>query len=292
MQRMRNRTVLLIVTALCWGTSFAFMKIAVRELSPAALMSLRCGIGMLILWPVAWRIGGSVSLPRRDHVALWANGAMTAAPFLLIAWGVHRIDSGIAGIVNASVPLWSVLLTLRWDAQHRTGAGRIAGVLVGFAGVVLLLATRGTLAGHAASFAIVACATGALLYAVSGVFVRERLSQLSAPVVAAWSITWAAIILAVPAAFGPPVRHVTAEAAVALLLLGVLGTGIGMLAYYQLLAVGGAARAALVTYLLPPLAVVWGAILLGEALRVDAVAAMVLILAGVWLASREGPRTR
>jgi len=286
---------LLIVTALCWGSSFAFMKIAVEEIPPAAMMSLRCAIGALVLWPaVLWlarrrseRVRG---FSRATHRDLFLNGAMTAVPFFLIAWGLQQLDSGVAGIVNASVPLWSAVLGVRWDQEHRTTRNRTVGIALGFAGVVLLFAVRGALDGSGELVALAAAASGALIYAVSGIFVRERLIHVPAASVAGWSVTWAAVLLGLAGMFelAGRVPHVSTAGVVSVVILGVVGTGAGMLAYYELIAVAGATRASLVTYLLPPLAVFYGVVLLEERVRIEALAAMVLILAGVAIASRKG----
>jgi drug/metabolite transporter (DMT)-like permease len=277
---------LLITAALCWGSSFAFMKLAIAELTPTMLMASRCAIGAAVLWAwIAWTRANE-PVDRREQVRLVANGAMTAAPFVLIAWGLLQVDSGVVGIVNASVPIWSTLLALRWDREHQTTAGRIVGALVGFSGIVLLFATHGLTVSAEDTLALVACATGSLLYAISGIFVREQLPGHSGAIIAAWSILWAALLLAPAALVQLPIAMPSAGVLVSVVILGVMGTGAGMLAYYQLIVEAGAARAALVTYLLPPLALISGWLLLDEKIGIDALAAMALILLGVWLASR------
>lgn len=290
---------MLVGLALIWGSSFMFIKIGVGEVSPQLLVLVRCALGAAVIWltialtkrHTASAVPVEGELGARRQLSLAALGAMTAAPFLLIAWGEQDVDSGLAGIVNASVPLWSAWLSVRWDPQHRGTWVRWVGVVVGFAGIVLLVAARGSLGGQAEMLGLLAVAAGALVYAVSGVYVRSTLSDMPPTRVAAWACSWAAALTLVPALFALPAQLPSPQVIASLLVLGVLATGVGFHLYYALLAEVGATRSALVTYLMPPVAVLYGAVVLDEPLRVEAVGAMALILAGVWLGSRT-PQAR
>jgi drug/metabolite transporter (DMT)-like permease len=287
---------LLAVTAVCWGSSFAFIKVGVDELHPMLVMAIRCGIGGAMLWTLvavrrarnAHRHG--VLARGRAHVKQFvANGLMTGVPLTLVGVGERHIDSGLAGIVNASVPLWAALLAMRWDSQHRTTRRRLVGVAIGFAGVVVLMATRGAIGGAGEVTGLLAVASGSAVYAISGVYVRERLSGIPPVELAAWSVTWAAVLFAVPGILAEPLPDSLSTSVVgSLVLLGALGTCCGFLAYYELLDRAGATRATMVTYLLPPLALVYGAVLLGERMHAESLLAMLVILAGVWIGSRGG----
>ncbi len=288
----RRALVLLTITAMSWGASFALIKFALAELEPSVVMAARCVIGILVLWPfvlvqrgrTAANVEHDVSRPG-DHGALLLNGVMTGVPFFLVAWGVQSVDSGIAGVINASVPVWAALLAIRLDPGAPVTRRTLAGVGVGFAGVFMLFALRGALEGRAAVHGLAACCAAAFIYAISGIFVRRRLAHRASSVVASWSVTWGAVVLLIGTVGAWPHHIPSGSVVIATVVLGIVGTGIGMLAYYELLAVAGAARASLVTYLLPPLAIVWGVLLLGERIRIDEVLAMLLILAGVWLGS-------
>lgn len=285
---------LLLVTALCWGSSFMFIKVAIEELTPLAVMVLRCGIGAVPMWIAAvWlrrRRGDAAGSILRDarerRWSLLAVGLMTGVPLWLVALGEEHIDSGLAGVVNASVPLWAALLALRFDAAHRTGRRRMGGVVVGLAGVVLLAVTRGSIGGGGEALGIALVASAGLLYASSAILVRERLGALPSVESAAWSITIAAVAFSVPVALTLPGSMPSAHVIGSVLALALLGTFLGFLAYYELLDRVGATRALMVTYLLPPLALGYGALLLDERIGIESVAAMVVILAGVWLGSR------
>lgn len=290
---------LLFGTALCWGSSFAFIKIAVEDgVHPLLLMVLRCTIGAVLLWiAVFWmrartrRIDLQEGRVARPHARHWphllANGVMTGVPLFLMGVGERSVDSGLAGVANASVPLWAALLAVRWDAQHRTTATRWVGAAIGFVGVVLLIAVRGSIGGSGESGGLLAIAAAAFIYAVSGIYTRERLNDVPSVEVAAWAVTWGAALFAVPAfVFWTPSSLPSTAALVSILLLGVLGTFGGFLLYYELLHRVGAARATLVTYLMPPMALVYGALLLNEPTRPESLVALALILVGVWIGSR------
>ena len=283
-------TVLLIVTALCWGASFALIKLSMAELEPGVVMAARCAISMVVLWPFVWimrRRSSDVEVARpNDRWSLFANGLMTAVPFLLVAWGMQSVDSSIAGIINASVPVWAALLAIRWDPAAPVGRTTIGGIVVGFSGIVLLFATRGAFTQRATALGLVACAVAAFIYASSGIYVRRKLAHRPSSVVATWSVMWGAILLTGASWKAIPSDVPSGTTLLALGVLGIVGTGVGMLTFYELLSVAGAARASLVTYLLPPLAIIWGAVLLSEQVHPDEIIAMLVILSGVWLASR------
>ncbi|MCW2956006.1 MAG: family transporter [Thermoleophilia bacterium] len=291
----RADLLLLIVTALCWSSSFLFIKVAVGELDPVLVMELRCIVGALPLWATAWwmrrrrgeALGRGVAVAVRQRPwSLLALGVLTGLPLWLVAIAEEHIDSGLAGIVNASVPLWAALLALRFDRQHPTGPRRLVGVAVGFAGVVLLAAARGAIGGSAEVVGILTVASAGCMYAAGAVLVRERLARVPSVEQAAWSVTIAAALFAVPSVMALPDSLPSADAIGSILALGLLGTFLGFLGYYELLARIGAARATMVTYLLPPLAVGYGWLLLEERVGFETLGAMLVVLLGVWLGSR------
>jgi drug/metabolite transporter (DMT)-like permease len=296
----RTSLAMLLVLALAWGSSFMFIKIGVRTLDPSVVMLGRCAIGALVLWGIAGlgsAFGGAsaeVDASRwRRRLDLLILGAMTALPFGLIAQGEQHIASSTAGIVNATVPLWSVVMSARWDVDHPTTWLRYVGVGVGFAGVVGLIAsTAHDSASHSGEvWALVGVALAALIYAGSGVFARVRLREVDPVRLAAAAITWAALLFLPPALAHLPDSVPNGGAIAAVAALGVIGTGLGFFLYYQLLDRIGAARSSLVTYLMPPVAVVYGVVFLDEHVGWDAAGALVCILAGVWVGSLGGKRS-
>lgn len=298
----RRLIFMLIATTIFWSSSFAFIKIVVDNVSPAVMTVTRCALGAMVLWVAVFlmdrreRRNGTDRRPSdgEHHSALTThagyafNGVLTGVPFFLIGWAEQRIPSGIAGIVNASVPVWAAALAMRWDSAHRTTPIRWLGVMIGFAGVVFLIVSSGLDSGarDLATAGLLASALGAMMYGVGSVFVSHRLSWVLPARVAAWACTWGAVIMLVPAIVTAPSSMPSSGVLVSLAVLGFAATGFGFLFYYTMLAELGATRASMVTYLLAPLALIYGAIFFGEPFNPIAIAAMALILLGVFIGSR------
>ncbi len=291
----RGYVPLLAIVAAIWGASYLFIKVAVDEVEPAAMMFFRLVLAVAVLVPVLmWRAGArqAVSEMRATGGRVFGVGFLNAAlPFTLIAWGEQYIDSGIAAIANATVPIFVILLALRFNPSERVRGVRLVGILVGLLGVGVLtglhpeggwLAVAGTLAVVLAS----------LCYAGANHFVQYNYSRTSPLVIATASAATGAIILLPFALFQLPTEMPSWEAVASIAALGVLGTAVALLFFYRLLNRYGAARASLVTYLLPPTALVYGAVILDESVTLNAVLGLVLILAGVALGSGAGLRLR
>ena len=288
---LRGYVPLLAVVAAIWGASYLFIKVAVDEVEPTAMMFFRLVLASAVLVPlIVWRLGGreAVEEVRGTGWGAFAVGLLNAAlPFTLIAWGEKHIDSGIAAIANASVPIFVVLLALRFNPSERVRGLRLAGILVGLLGVGVLtglhpeggwLAVAGTLAVVAAS----------LSYAGANHFVQHNYSRTSPIVTATVSTLTGAVILLPFALFQLPDELPSWEALGSIVALGVLATAVALLFFYRMLNLYGAARSSLVTYLLPPTALIYGVLILDEQITLNAVLGLVLILAGVALGSGAG----
>jgi drug/metabolite transporter (DMT)-like permease len=208
----------------------------------------------------------------------------TAAPFLLISWAETRIDSGLAGILQAAAPIFSAVITTRFGSDRVTGS-RLVGVLVGFAGVGLLVGSPGR-GGVLAALAVVLAALG---YATGASLGAHLASNVQPIVVGTLSTAVAAILVTPLGIFRLPSSVPGWKEDWSLIALGVVGTGIAYILAYELLRSAGASRTILITYLIPGVALLYGLVLLGEPLRWIAVAGLVLILAGVALAGRRRP---
>jgi drug/metabolite transporter (DMT)-like permease len=218
----------------------------------------------------------------------FAVGFLNAAlPFTLIAWGEKHIDSGIAAIANASVPIFVVLLALRFNPSERVRGLRLGGILVGLLGVGVLtglhpeggwLAIAGTLAVVVAS----------LSYAGANHFVQHNYSDTAPLVTTTVSVTTGALILLPFALLQFPDELPSWKATGSIVALGVLATAVALLFFYRMLNLYGAARSSLVTYLLPPTALLYGVLILDEEITLNAALGLVLILAGVALGSGAG----
>ena len=288
---LRGYVPLLAIVAAIWGASYLFIKVAVDEVEPTAMMFFRLVLASAVLVPlIVWRLGqrGAVEEVRATGRGAFAVGFLNAAlPFTLIAWGEKHIDSGIAAIANASVPIFVVLLALRFNPSERVRGLRLAGILVGLVGVGVLtglhpeggwLAVAGTLAVVAAS----------LSYAGANHFVQHNYSHTSPLVTATVSSLTGAVILLPFALLQLPDELPSWQALGSIVALGVLATAVALIFFYRMLNLYGAARSSLVTYLLPPTALVYGVLILDETITLNAALGLVLILAGVALGSGAG----
>jgi len=288
---LRGYVPLLAVVAAIWGASYLFIKVAVDEVEPTAMMFFRLVLASAVLVPlIVWRLGGrdAVAQVRATGWGAFGVGFLNAAlPFTLIAWGEKHIDSGIAAIANASVPIFVVLLALRFNPSERVRGLRLGGILVGLLGVGVLtglhpeggwLAIAGTLAVVVAS----------LSYAGANHFVQHNYSQTAPLVTTTISVTTGAVILLPFALLQLPDELPSWEALGSIVALGVLATAVALLFFYRMLTLYGAARSSLVTYLLPPTALLYGVLILDEEITLNAALGLVLILAGVALGSGAG----
>jgi drug/metabolite transporter (DMT)-like permease len=277
--------VILIGLSLIWGASFLFIKIAVRDLAPATLIFGRLGLAAITLGLIApFAVGTRETLAQLRGNAKWlfvAALVYTAIPFWLLAWGETRIQSGLASILQAAVPIFNVLIAFVFFREMRTTGIRLLGVLVGFVGVALLVGAQpqGKVLG---ALAVVGMALG---YGVGGLLIGRNLPHVH-PLVVALASTAISAVLAAPAGIAQAVGTTIGWKAVAsVAVLGVVGTAVAFVLLFALIRDAGPAYAALCTYLIPPIALAYGAIFLSERFGVSAFLALLVILAGVALGS-------
>jgi drug/metabolite transporter (DMT)-like permease len=275
--------------ALIWGASFLFIRVAVREISPFDLVFFRLGIGSLVLLPAIIIRPRLIAGWHRYIPGLVLVGLCnTAIPYTLFGYGEQHIPSGHASIINATTPLFAVILTtvLPGAIHERLTATRGVGVLISFGGVLVLVgpsifAAGGTLLAYGA------CLLAALLYAVSNVI--ARLTLQGAPLLAqAFFIDFAGFLFVMPVALvtGLPTRLPSTGALVSIGILSTLGTAVAFLLLYWLIQHVGVVRASLVTYLLPCTALIWGAVLLHEMITPNVLAGLALVLLGIAIVNR------
>ena len=274
---------MLLALAALWGASFMFIKIGDRELHPITLVAFRMGLGALTLAPIVLFTVGARRTVRELRAAarpLVVTGLLNSAiPILAIAWAETRIDSGLTAIIQASAPLFAALLALRFSPGERVRGSRLVGLVVGFAGVALLVGGRPS----GEILAALAVIFSALCYAASGLYAGERLRGVS-PIVTAFGTLIAATLATLPIALFQLPSHISGwKVTASVLTLGIAGTGVAYILYYALIAGAGASRAILITYLVPTFALVYGAVLLGEPVTAAAVGGLALVLAGVGL---------
>ncbi|MBD0338186.1 MAG: EamA family transporter [Thermoleophilia bacterium] len=276
---------LLGLLALIWGASYLFIKVAVDDVEPAAMMFFRLAVAGLLLLPLVLARGQLWEMRRAWRAGLVLGIANAAVPFTLIAWGEQYVDSGVAAIANATVPLFVALLLIRFLPSERLSRSRLAGVLLGLVGVAVLTGGQPAAGGWWAVAGTLAVVVASFAYAIGGVYGQVRVQGTSGPVLATASMLAGALVLLPLAAFQVPDELPSREALGSLLALTVLGTAFAQLILFRMLRLHGSARLSLVTYLMPPVALFYGALLLDEPVRTEAVAGLALILAGVAVGS-------
>jgi drug/metabolite transporter (DMT)-like permease len=279
----RRQLAMLLGLAAVWGASFMFIKIGDRELQPITLVGFRMGLGALTLLPIVLAtVGARRTLRdlRAAAVPLIVTGLVNSAiPILSITWAETRIDSGLTAIIQASAPLFTAGLALRFSRDQRVRGSRLAGLVVGFAGVALLVGGRPS----GQLVAALAVVFSAVCYAAAALYAGRRLGGIS-PLVTALGTLTAATLATLPIGLFELPSHMTGwKVTASVLTLGIAGTGVAYILYYGLIAGAGASRAILITYLVPTFAVVYGAVLLGEPVTAVAIGGLALVLGGVGL---------
>jgi len=282
--------------AALWGASFLFIKVAVSDMPPVLLVTIRLVFGALgLLLVVPFR--PKVMQGWRRHLGAFALVALFNAiiPYLAISWGELHVTSGMAAILNATTPLVLVIVSIWWPGGERLTWLRLAAVLVGFVGVGVLVGPAALSAGGSNLFllGILACLLGAASYAFGSLFAHKLLVGLP-PIQQAIGQIGCGAVLLLPIAGADlalqPLTHIPSALALgAALALALGGTSLAYLCYFWLIDTVGPTRTLIVTYLLPCMALVYGVLLLHEQVGLNALAGLALVLMGVFLAGRRSP---
>jgi len=279
---------LFAAVSVLWGMPYLFIKVAVDDgVSPVFVAFARVALAAAVLLPLAWSSGALRGLAARWRPLLAFALFEIVLPFPLIAYGEQYVASSLAAILIAALPLVIAIVALRFDAEERVSGARLVGLFVGLGGVVALLGidVAGKPDELLGALAIL-LATGG--YAVGPLVIKRHLADLDprGPVTAAMVL--AGLMLAPAAAFSLPAETPSGDAVGSLVLLGFVCTALAFLAFFSLIAEVGPSRASVITYVNPIVAVGLGVALLGESVTAGAVAGLLLILAGSWLATGGG----
>jgi drug/metabolite transporter (DMT)-like permease len=274
---------MLLALAAIWGSSFMFIKVAVREVTPGEVVFGRVLTGTLALIPaVPFLLGWRQTWTGLRQYAgpLLLLGILNAAlPFWLLAWSEKRLDSGLAAVLQASMPLFTALFAYWFTRSQRVTGVKLAGVFVGFLGVLLLVGAQPS--GDVLS--ALAVLLTALMYAGSSVYAGVRLRETPALVTSLGALGFATLVTLPVGLTELPSETPSWKAIASIAALGAVGLSIAYLLYFTLIAGAGAPYAALVTYLVPALALLYGAVFLEEPVTASAVGGLLLIIAGVAL---------
>jgi drug/metabolite transporter (DMT)-like permease len=279
----------LLLLGLSQGASYLFIRVAVRELSPPALMEVRLLLAapVLVAYCLARGLGAELRAASRNGLVIGALGA--AIPFTLIAWGERHVDAGVAGVANATVPIFVALIALKVLPGERVTGMRLVGVVLGLGGVALLAGVhpQGGWSGVAGTLAVV---VAALSYALATLYAQR--AGVGSIVLAAASLVWAAVLLLPFAAAAPPAHLPSTKTLVVLAVLGIACTSVPHALYYSMVTWHGASRTVLLTYMTPVFALALGAWFLGERTTMPKLAGLALIVAGITLGAGIGRAAR
>jgi len=275
---------LLALLGLIWGGSFLSIRVALDEVGVLTSVLHRTGWAMVALW--AYVLVRGLPIPRAPRIwgAFLVMGLLNnVIPFSLMAWGQLSIETGLTSILNAATAIFGVLLAALFFADERLSARKLAGVCLGFAGVVTAIGWEYLTSFSVRSLAQLAVIAGTLSYAFAGIWARKRLSGLAPEVAAAGMLTGSTLIMAPLATYfeGPITLALAPVTWAAIGYYALIATALAYLLYYRILAMAGSGNLMLVTLLIPPIAIVLGALVLGEDLPLRAYAGFAILAAGL-----------
>jgi drug/metabolite transporter (DMT)-like permease len=261
------------------------IKVALDDFSEGTIVCVRTALGAVILMALAWSSypGALGALRGRLRWLVVTALVQVTIPFLLITFGENHVDSQLAGILVSAAPIFTALLALRFDHDERSTGWGAVGIIVGLLGVVLLfgLDLSGSAEQALGGLMVVMASLG---YAAGALLIKHRMAGVPPVAVAGGNMTITALATLPLALTALPDHAPSFKAAGALVLLGAAGTGIAFLWFYTLIKEVGPARASIIAYIAPGFSVAYGVILLGEPFSVPAVAGLLLIVAGSWMA--------
>ncbi len=278
----------LVLLAAIWGAAFLFTRIAAPEFGPVALIATRvCVAAACLLGLLAAQ--GKLNRLRRQIGPLLLMGALnTAIPFTMFAYATLHVPAGFASVLNGTVPLFSAVIALFWKLESLPPL-RIAGLLIGFLGVVILVLPK--LSGTNDALAVLAGLGAANLYGFSAHYSKRHFAGEDSLVVSAGTLLAASLMLLPLACLWWPREFPSAVAWGNAIALGLVCTALAYVIYFNLLGRVGAMKSVTVTYLIPPFGMLWGYLVLGEAFTWNTVLGCAVIVVGTILVVRSQQRS-
>ncbi len=281
----------LILLGAIWGASYLFIKIGVAEIPPFTFVFLRTTIAAVALLIALRILREPIPKGRRMWLIFLAMGITNGViPYTLITWGEQHITSGLAAILTAAMPLFTILLAHFWTQDERLTNGKVLGIAIGFMGVVALFLPELRQGVQMEVWGELAVVGAAASYGTATLIARKCLDGVSHVAAAAGQLGTAALCM-VPLSLvfdNPTSLRPSFLAIGSLVILALLGTSFAYVLYYWLVEHTGATRTALVTYLIPITGILWGAVLLSEPLEWESLIGLALVIGGVALVTREG----
>jgi drug/metabolite transporter (DMT)-like permease len=272
----------LVALAAIWGASFLFTRIVAPALGPIATADLRMLLGGAALAAYFWLVGYDPQWRRwiRQYTVV---GMLTSGlPFLLFAYAALDLTAGLLSVLNATSPMWGALLSFFFLKEGLSPA-RIAGLVLGVAGVALVSRPAGAIA----PLAVAAALAAPFLYGLTGVYLKRRAAEAPARGMAVGTQVAAGLVILPFIAVSPPAAAPTPLVAASVLALGLLCSAVAYVLYFRLIADIGATGALTVTYLIPVFGVLWGAVFLGETVSLSMLGGAALVVLGTVLVLRN-----
>jgi drug/metabolite transporter (DMT)-like permease len=283
-----------LAVGVMWGSSYLFIKIGVETITPMTLVALRLGIGAALLATVV--LIARERLPRNSRIyghLLVMSLLNIVVPFTLITWAELTVTSSLAAILTATVPLLVIVLAAVFLPDEPITLNRLIGLLVGFAGVVIIT-NPGGFGADGTAIAQLAVLGASLSYAAGGVYARRFVTGLRPMVPAVVQVGFAFVISAAIALLieRPFEIDYTAAAVASVVMLGIFGSGLAYLGFFRLLRTWGATRTSLVAYIMPVVGIILGVIVAAEPIDARILGGTVLVIAGVALVNARFGRRR
>lgn len=277
---------LLLILSVLWGGSFFFSKIALSELPPLTIVLARVSIAAIALFIYLRATRHAIPTAPGIWAAFFGMGLLNnLIPFSLLFWGQTQIPSGLASILNATTPIFSIIVAHCLTTDERMTPNTVAGIVLGFMGVALMMAGNAVSSQALPFLALFACLAAALSYGFAGVFGRRFRRMGIAPATSAFGQTAATTIMMIPIVLlidAPWHLAMPSGMTIAALLgLGLLSTAVAYIIFFHILAVGGAINSSLVTLLIPVSAILLGSLVLAELLAINHLGGMALISLGL-----------
>ena len=275
-----------ILVGFLWGVPYLFMRVAVREWEPTVVVFGRVVIGAAILFPIAIRRGVvRKTLKGFKWIFIYALFEM-CGPWYLITHAETKINSGLAGLLVATVPIWATIYASLDGDKSVWHHKRLFGIIIGFFGLVLIVGIE-TISGNSDTYAVLQTVLAAILYATAMAIILKTMPDGDGVAINAIAMAITAVIFAPAALTNLPAEMPSLSATSALIALGVLSTGWAFMVYFKLVKEIGQARGSMVTYLNTAFAVLLGVVVLGEPLTLGILAGLPLVLIGSYFASRK-----
>ncbi|MET4577398.1 DMT family transporter [Ottowia thiooxydans] len=281
----------LVLLGALWGASFLFMRIGAAEFGALPAAAVRVAIAAVFLLPLLLVRGHGPTLAKHWKATMLVGVVSSGIPFALFCFALLTITSGLAAVVNATVPMFGALVAWAWFKDRPNGS-RLLGLVIGFTGVAMLASRSAGGAGlhanadgNAALWAVLACLGACVSYGISASATRRYLGGIPPLATATGSQIGATLFLALPALWLWPAQMPSLQAWLALIALGVASTGIAYILFFRLIENAGPARALTVTFLVPVFAVFYGVVFLGEHVTQWMLICAAVIVCGVALST-------